>query len=327
VPLLAWNAPHRILPEAAAGGFPSLVASVDPDLKTPYAHHFSAGVDRDLPGGVTVAINYLHVRGFNQLGTIDYNPVLPALGAGRRPLDVNGVPGSSASVLQFTPFGETWYDGLTVGASRRFGGAWELLASYTLSDAEDTSTDFQSTFLPQDNGQGRDPGDPEGLPLGFNPDSERGPSLQGQRHRFVLSGLYMAPYAISVATVATFASGHPYNILAGLDLNGDGNGGTIPGPDRALRVPGDLSSSIGRNAGTLPGQMTVDLRFSRRFALGRGGIEAMVDVFNVFNRTNFTDINNIFGPGAYPAAPLPTYGEFQQAGPPRQAQLGVKVTF
>ena len=42
----------HILPESAAGSFPSLVASIDPDLKTPYAHHFSTGLDRQLPGRV-----------------------------------------------------------------------------------------------------------------------------------------------------------------------------------------------------------------------------------------------------------------------------------
>ena len=202
------------------------------------------------------------------------------------------------------------------------------MASYTLSKATDSSTDFQSTFLPQDNGQGRDPNNPIGLPLGFDPDSERGPSLQDQRHRLVISGLYVAPYKINISTVTRVESGRPYNILAGADLNGDGNGGSIPGPDRALRVPGDLSSSINRNAGTLPGQVTVDLRFSRRLALGgRTSVDAIVDVFNLFNRANFTDINNIFGSDAYPTNPSPTFGQFQQAGPPRQAQLAVKVNF
>ena len=328
VPLIAWNAPGHKLPESAAGSFPSLVASVDPDLQTPYAHHFSTGLERQLPGRVALAASYLYARGFNQLGTIDYNPVVPSLGAGRRPLDVGGVPGTSASVLQYTGFGETWYHGLTVTATRRFTQRWGVLASYTLSNAKDTSTDFQSTFLPQDNGRGRNPADPTGEPLGFDPDSERGPSLQDKRHSLVISGLYVAPYDINISTITRVDSGRPYNILAGQDLNGDGNGGAIPPPDRALRVPGDLSSSIGRNLGTLPGQVSVDLRFSRRLPLGRrASIDAMLDVFNLFNRANFTDVNNIFGLGAYPTNPSPTFGQFQQAGPPRQVQLAVKVNF
>jgi hypothetical protein len=328
LPVLAWNSPRHMLPENAAGAFPSLVTAIEPDLKTPYAHHFSIGLDRELSGRIGLTTNYVHAHGYNQLGTIDYNPVVVSLGAGRRPLDVGGVPGTSASVLEYAGFGETWYDGMTVAVTKRFSGGRGFSVSYTLSKATDTSTDFQSTFLPQDNGRGRNPNDPNGLPLGFDPDGERGSSLRDQRHRLVLSGLYVAHYGINISTVTTVESGRPYNILSGVDLNGDGNGGAIPGPDRPLRVPGDLSSSIGRDAGTLPTQVTVDVRVSRRMPLGgHRSVDAIVEVFNLFNRANFIDVNNIFGTDSYPSQPLPTFGQFQQAGPPRQAQLALKVNF
>ena len=148
--------------------------SIDPGLETPYAHHFSAGVDRELPGSIALATNVIFVRGFKQLSTLDYNPLVAALGANRRPADVNGVPGTSASVLQYTSFGETWYRGLTVSASRRFVDRHQFMVSYTLSKAEDNGTDFQSEFIAQDSGRGRNPDDVNGLPLGFDPDSEKG---------------------------------------------------------------------------------------------------------------------------------------------------------
>jgi hypothetical protein len=196
-----------------------------------------------------------------------------------------------------------------------------------VSKAEDNSTDFQSAFIPQNNGQGRNPSDINGLPIGFDPNDERGPSLQDQRHRFVLSGLYVAPADVQLSAIVTFGSGRPYNILAGADLNGDGDGGAAS-PDRARTNPADPSTSLERNAGTLPSQSNVDLRVSRRFKLaGRSNVDAIFEVFNLFNRTNYTDINNIFGTGAYPTNPVPTYGQFTQAGPPRQIQLAVKVNF
>jgi hypothetical protein len=55
--------------------------------------------------------------------------------------------------------------------------------------------------------------------------------------------------------------------------------------------------------------------------------DAVFEVFNALNRTNFTEINQVFGSGSYPANPLPTFGQFERAGPPRQAQLGLKVGF
>ena len=57
-------------------------------------------------------------------------------------------------MLQYTSFGETWYRGLTVSATKRFSERYQFLASYTLSKAEDNSTDFQSAFIPQNNGRG-----------------------------------------------------------------------------------------------------------------------------------------------------------------------------
>ena len=326
--IAAWRAPGHRLAEPPSGTYPSLVIAVDPGLKTSYAHNLSAGFDHELPDGITVSANYMHIRGFNQLGTIDYNPIVTALGPGRRPLDVDGRAGTSASVLQYTSFGQTWYDGLVLSAMRRFKDRYQFLASYTLSKAEDNSTDFLTVFLPQDNGRGRDPANPAGLPTGFDPDSERGPSLQDQRHHLVLSGTYSAGFGIDISSILTFGSGRPYNVLAGADLNGDGDGGTIPPPDRARTTPGDPSTSVGRDSGTMPSQASVDVRVSKAMKLGaRGQVIGIFEVFNLFNRTNFTDINAVFGTGAYPTSPLPTYGQFEQAGPSRQAQVGLRITF
>lgn len=328
-PIAAWTSPGRRLPEAAVGAYPSLEIAIDPGLKTPYAHHAAIGVEHQLPRQIGLSVNFVRARGFNHVGTIDYNPVIPALApTGRlRPADTLGRPLSTASVLQYTSYGETWYKGLTVSATKRMNQRYQFLASYTLSKAEDNSTDFQSHFIPQSNGQGRNPNDLAGLPLGFDPDSERGPSLQDQRHRFVVSGLYLAPYDIRVSAIVTAASGRPFNILAGADLNQDGNGGAFP-PDRPRTNPSDPSTAIGRNLGKLPAQSTIDIRVAKRVRLGGGRwIDGIFEVFNLANRVNYTDVNNIFGTGAYPTNPLPTFGQFTQAGPPRQIQLAVRVGF
>src|SRR5262249_49472171 len=232
-------------------------------------------------------------------------------------------------VLQYTSFGETWYKGLMIALSQRFGDRYRFLVSYTLSKAEDNSIDFQSAFLPQNNGRGRDRSNLNGLPVAFNPNDERGPSLQDQRHRLVASGVYLLPANFQVSTILTIASGRPYNILAGADLNGDGDGGGFP-TDRARTNLADPATSLGRNAGTLPMQATMDVRVMRGVDTGRFNpfkMDGTLEVFNLFNRTNYTDINNIFGTGSYPSQPLPTYGQFTQAGPPLQVQLAARVSF
>jgi hypothetical protein len=333
--IAAWRAPGRRLPEPATA-YPSLIINIDPGLETPFAHHVSGGVDRAIGEDVSVAANVVYFRGKNQVGTIDYNPIVVSLGAGRRPNDINGVPGTSASVLQYTSYGDTWYRGLTVSLNKRFSGNYQFLASYTLSKAEDNSTDFQSAFIPETNGLGRDTSNPNGLPVGFVPDVEKGPANHDQRHRLVLSGLYRLPGDIQVSSIVTAASGRPFTPLAGFDWNGDGNGGAFP-PDRARRTPGPTGTqptdSVGRNSEHMDEQVVVDLRVSKKIRLREMAVEGIFEVFNLFNRANFSEINNIFGSGAFPAQPLTdaqgrvTYGNYEQALPPRQVQLAIRFSF
>jgi hypothetical protein len=200
------------------------------------------------------------------------------------------------------------------------------MANYVLSKAEDSSPDFQSAFVPQDQGRGRDPANPRGLPIGFDMDLDFGPSVQDQRHRFVFSGTYVGAGGVQLSGIVTLASGVPFNILAGSDLNGDGDAGTFP-VDRARVNPADASTSVGRNAGRLPAESIVDLRFSRRWRLSNITIEPLLEVFNLLNHTNFTAVNNVFGTGAFPSSPLPGYGQYQQAAAARQAQMALRVVF
>jgi hypothetical protein len=330
--IAAWRASGHKLPEPATA-YPSLVISIDPALQTPYAHQAAIGIDRALGQDLSFSANAVYVRGKHQIGSIDYNPTIPSLGAGRRPDDVGGRAGTSASVLQYTSFGETWYRGLTVSVNKRFAQGSQVLVSYTLSKAEDTSTDFQGAAVVQDQGFGRNPADPFGLPLGFDPLADKGPATHDQRHRFVLSGVARLPLDFQFSSILTAASGRPYTPLAGADLNGDGNGGGAP-PDRARSNPADGSTSVGRNRETMKGQFIVDARLSRRFKIGpKLALEGIVEAFNLLDRTNYSEINNIFGRGAFPTSPQKdaqgrvTYGLYEQALPPRQIQLAVKMSF
>jgi hypothetical protein len=330
--ITAWRAPGHKLPEPTTP-YPSLVIAPDPGLQTPYSHQASVGVDKAIGANVALSADVLYVRGYHQIGTLDYNPIVPTLGAGRRPNDIGGVAGTSASILQYTSFGETWYKGLTLTLNRRLADNFQYLVSYTLSKAEDTSTDFQSAFIAMNNGRGRDPNNLTGLPIGFDPLSEKGASTQDQRHRLVISGLYQFPWQISLSGIITAASGRPYTPLAGVDLNGDGDGGAFPS-DRARTNPADPSTAVARNSQTMKSQFNIDTRISKRFAASRGfAIDGILDIFNVTNRTNYTEINNIFGTGAFPNTPLKdaqgrtTYGVYEQALPGRQFQLGAKIIF
>jgi hypothetical protein len=322
----AWRAPGHKLAEPTTP-YPSLVISPDPGLETPYSRQAAVGYDRAIGSNFSASIDALWVRGKNQIGTIDYNPIVPSLGAGRRPNDVNGVAGTSASILQYTGFGETWYKGLTLSLNKHLANNYQFLLSYTYSKAEDTSTDFQSAFIAMRNGRGRDPNNLTGLPIGFDPSGERGAATHDQRHRLVLSGMYQFPWQVQFSTIVTAASGRPYTPLVGADRNGDGDGGAFPS-DRARTDPANEDTAVRRNSQTMKGQFIVDTRLSKRFTFGgTRGFDAIIDVFNLLDRTNYTEINNIFGAGAFPTSPVPTYGQYTESLPGRQIQLAAKVTF
>jgi hypothetical protein len=84
----------------------------------------------------------------------------------------------------------------------------------------------------------------------------------------------------------------------------------------------------------MKGQFTVDARVGKKFRFGgRAALDVFVEAFNLLDRTNFSEINNIFGRGAFPDQPQTdtlgrvTYGLYEQALAPRQIQLAAKVSF
>ena len=84
----------------------------------------------------------------------------------------------------------------------------------------------------------------------------------------------------------------------------------------------------------MKGQFIVDARLSRRFKLGsKLALEGIVEAFNLLDRTNYSEINNIFGRGVFPTSPQKdaqgrvTYGLYEQVLSPRQIQLALKMSF
>jgi hypothetical protein len=326
----AWSSPDHRLPEPSSP-FPSVAQVAGPGYDVGHSWPVSIGFTQELGREVALSVDGLAVRGKQLIGNVDYNPLVPALGPGRRPNDDDARAGRSSSVFQFLNYGEGWYRGLVVGLRKRMSHGFEALVSYTLSNAEDTVSELVGQGnLTEDPGFGRDPRDPSGPPLGFDPGSFRGPSAVDQRHRLVVSALGRLPLGLELSGIVTVGSGRPFTALSGVDSNGDG----VPITDRARRDPQDPASRVERNGERLPGTATVDVRLSRRFALPRRTVlEVLVEAFNLLDRVNYSDVNNVFGPGAFPAEPQRdaqgrvTYGRYTQAYPPRQVQLAARLSF
>jgi hypothetical protein len=121
-----------------------------------------------------------------------------------------------------------------------------------------------------------------------------------------------------------YNSNHPFNLLAGADINGDGH------------FTNDRPPGSPRNSGIGPNYADFDARLSRAFKFGdRYSLRFVAEGFNILNRTNYGSVNNIvgsdFGPpfnvhGTASLSPSQSLG-FTSALPKREIQLGARFAF
>ena len=150
-----------------------------------------------------------------------------------------------------------------------------MVANYTYSHAIDNSTDFNSDYAPANQAY---------------LDGERASSNFDQRHKVVIAGVLASPWhspllrGFMLSPIFTYNSGHPFNLLAGADINGDNHFTND-------RPPGD-----GRNTGLGPDLIQLDLRLSREFRFReKTALQFLAEGFNVANRTNYATVNNVVG--------------------------------
>jgi Carboxypeptidase regulatory-like domain/TonB dependent receptor len=204
--------------------------------------------------------------------------------------------------------GYAHYNALDVNLSHRFANRLQMLASYTWSH----TTDNVDPDIPSQN-----PNDPN-----FTGKAEYGNAIFDQRNRFVLSGVYAAPYKISVGGVATLASGLPYNIVTGSMNSGD-IGATTDRPVIDGRV-------IARNAGRGGPIYDISPMIERPFVSpsGRVQINVRAEAFNVLNHANFVGYSGTYGNGVLPG---PGFGQpltgITNQFVPREFQFSVAMGF
>ena len=207
--------------------------------------------------------------------------------------------------------GSSIYHGFVLSASKRYGNRYQLQASFTLAKAIDDTVDFITDLQPADQ---------------LNLRNERSLSSFDQRRRLVISGVTSPIAGITVAPIFTYSSGHPFNLLLGFDANGDTQANT------------DRPPSAGRNTGRGPNYLAFDLRLAKTMRFRADSayrLEWIVEAFNLFNRVNFSGVNNVVGmtplseyrvEGIRRAKPADPLG-FTSAFDPRQIQLGIKLKF
>ena len=202
------------------------------------------------------------------------------------------------------------YNGLQVNLEKRFSRNFSFLASYTLSKTTNTvEPDANNT----------DPND-----VNFLGETERGLSPLDQRHRFVLSGYYQLPFQFTVGGITSAASGRPYNITAGVDINGDGSTA-----DRPFNTA--TGTFLQRDAGRGTPTYSTDLFAQKSFAFNeKTSLEFRAEVFNIFNHRNIYGRSGNYG-SAILSTPSPLLGAaiggINNADPDRQIQFQMRIRF
>jgi len=339
-----------------------------PGYRSPLAQQASLGIERDLGAGFSLSLSYIYVHTQHLPVAIDTNllpgaPICPTAGAaacgiglGANALPTNGLPfqdwGAPAceanpglcfadpthTILQsnvYSSQASSLYQGGILELKKRFSNHFTILANYTYSRATDDSTDFNSDYSP------------------FNATClkcDNSLSDFDQRNKVVVAGVIESPWEHSrilggfqLSPIFNYNSGHPFNLLAGADINGDGH------------FTNDRPPSAGRNTGVGPDYYDFDMRLSRNFKVGeKATLQLTAEGFNLANRTNYASVNNIVGssfappfnvhglrPGtpqingiAVPAGtPLSSLSGpstplgFTAAFPKRDIQLGLRLTF
>jgi hypothetical protein len=217
---------------------------------------------------------------------------------------------------EYSSIANAVYHGGILELKKRFANHFALFANYTYSKALDDTTDFNSDYAPFNE---------------VNLRPERSLSDFDQRHKVVVAAVIQSPWQRSpvlsgfeLSPIVTYNSGHPFNLLAGADVNHDNH------------FTNDRPPGAPRNSGLGPNYAAFDMRLAWRFGTGEHrSLRLTAEGFNIFNRTNFARVNNTvgaaFGPpfnvhgtaNLSPSQPL----AFTAALPKRQIQLGIRFDF
>ena len=324
--ILPTQAGAPVFPEILPGRLPSTtlvsITTMDKDLQNAHSKQANVEVEYSLGSGRMVSAGYQYFRGENLLMSINQN-VATCVPAGAN----NGCRPVAAYMNngQLRGAGDSNYHGLHLTYLQRPKEWSSVRVTYTLSKS---MNNVGEAFF-------NAPTDPT------NVMKDWGRSDNDQRHRLVVSGSVNSPmsagstiwerisHGFTLSTMFQYYSSLPFNIVSGVN--------SLQGTPGRPFADGSISTAnfdvrqvefIPRNAGRGSDFLTLSLRLNRSFQLPGGSrIEGLVEAFNLTNRVNPITRNTTFGPGSYPANPVPSFNTVTAVGDARTVQFGVRVVF
>ena len=337
---------------ANTGSLPpgTVLFSGQPNYRPPQSQQASFGIERQVGKSMSISASYIYVHTTHLPWAVDKNllPGAPYVTgtpcfAGGPPvcgadgLPTNGLPfqdwlapacqanpglcfaDPTHTILQnnqYSSIANAIYNGGILEVKKRFSDRFSLIGNYTYSQSIDDSTDFNSDYSAFDE---------------VNLASERSLSDFNQKHKVVFAAVLDSPWdqsrvfsGFELSPIVSYNSGHPFNLLAGADINGDGH------------FTNDRPPGSPRNSGLGPDYAAFDMRLTREFKFGeKYSLRFLAEGFNITNRTNYASVNNIVGSdfappfnvhGTASVSPSQPLG-FTAALPKREIQLGVRFAF
>ena len=317
------------------------------DYHSSQVQSWFASVQRELGPRMIVDVAYVGNRADDMLLFANLNQAAPNNAAGTIPLQARRPIPEFADITYSFNGGKSRYHALQAKVDWRIRSGFSLLSSLTLSQTKDNG----AGSLENPNGNFPAPQDINNLEADF------GLSAYHQPYNSTTSLIWTTPFENvwlrdwQVAAINSVYSGESVTftyaplasfVVSGIaqdfrgannyrpNVNGDPY---APEGERTVQnwfnrsnvvVPTDPSQPFGnakRNSVRGPAFWQVDLALSRRIPLPwpAGAVELRAEFFNLFNRTNFRAPN-----GNRSAA---AFGTITQTYDPRQAQLGLKVSF
>ncbi len=235
------------------------------DIQAPYTMQSAISVERSLPHNFTTSVTFSHARTLHLLRARAINAPLPGTfvpavpGSGVRPLGTNN------NYFEYDSTGHFDQNQLIITFGGRLTRNANINANYTFGKTKSDS-DGSGTFAAN--------------PYDFS--AEYGRTSNDIRHRFTLVGSFRARWGISLNPFLIIASGAPFNITIGRDLNGDTLFTERPALATDLTKPGVIVTKFGafdpnptvgsliipRNFGSGPGSLTANLRVSKTWGFG-----------------------------------------------------------
>lgn len=233
--------------------------------------------------------------------------------------------------------GKSEYNALILSGRRRLSRGVDFTAAYTLSKGTSNIGNASDENNPANI---QDSSNPFDAPVQFGPNA-----TTDARHRITLSAVFELPMGFRVSPFFLYRSALPIVLFDGRDLNLDGDAVDIPGtafaadsfdPETGAFTIKTIGSCATVNCGRGWAQSQMNLRVSKSFRLsGRTSVEAIAEVFNLFNAVNPSNPTTVNRTVVVPTTgaqnpqllkPTTFSGDFQRPEQ-RVGQIGFRFSF